>query len=389
MKYSFLGYQRPNGKVGVRNYIAVIPSVICSAGTAEKIAVNSKVKGAIAIMHTLGCDQTDADTEQTLRTLAGIGKNPNVAASLVVGLGCECLPASRLEEAIKKEGKLVASLVIQKEGGTTNTIDKGVKIVQRMAKEVSCIERKSFNVNNLSLGTQCGGSDATSGITANPALGVCADKLVENGGIVILAETPEIIGAEHWLVEKATNYKIAEKLKYVADRYEKKLKETGEDLFGKQPGPGNIAGGLSTVEEKALGAVMKGGTTTLNGVLEYSEIPKGKGLYFMDTPGNDIQSNSALLAAGCQVISFTTGKGTPAGTPIAPVIKITGNPYTYNNMKDNIDINAGTIILGKESVEEMGYKIFNEVLAVASGKQTRAEIMGCREFCINRLGPTY
>lgn len=387
MKTNFWGYPRPNGKAGIRNYVAVIPSVLCAGDTAAKIAF--QIKDAVAIMHNLGCDQMDADLEQTVRTLAGIGKNPNVSAILVVGLGCECLSPLRLEEEIRKEGKPVACLVIQESGGTIRTVQKGVAIAHQMAEEASRIEQKLFDASFLSLGTQCGGSDATSGLAANPSLGVASDMLVELGGVSVLAETPEIIGAEHWLTRRAVNREVAERINFVVNGYEEKLKQTGEDFVGKQPGPGNIDGGLSTIEEKSLGCVAKGGNAAVQGVLEYSEAPKDKGLYFMNTPGNDIESNTALVAGGCQIICFTTGRGSPVGCPIAPVIKITGNPHTYERMKDNIDINAGTIILGKESIKRVGKTIFRQIMAVASGKQTKAEILGCQEFCINRMGPTY
>ena len=387
MKTTFLGYERPKGKVGVRNYIAVIPSVSCAADTATKIA--SHVTGAVAIMNNTGCDEVGIDLAQTLRTLAGFGKNPNIAAVLVIGLGCEVLSPHKLTEEIRKEGKPVECLVIQEVGGTIQTIEKGVTIAQNMAEKVSKIVRRRFNASYLMIGTQCGASDATSGIAANPALGVASDNLIKLGGVSILAETSEMIGAEHWLTKRAVNQKVADRIDFIVRRFEKRMKGFGEDWVGKQPSPGNIEGGLSTIEEKSLGCVAKGGSAPIQGVLEYGDIPQGKGLYIMDTPGNDIESNTALVAGGCQILCFTTGAGSPVGSPITPVIKITGNPHTYETMNDNIDISAGGILQGEKSIREMGKNIFCEIMAVASGKWTKAEILGCREFCINRLGPSY
>ena len=383
----FWGYPRPQGKAGIRNYVAVIPSVCCAASTAAKIA--SLVNGAVPVMHSVGCDETDADLEQSLRTLVGIGRNPNVAATLVVGLGCEVLSPHELTEEIGKEGKPVDCLIIQQEGGTIKTTQRGLSLVQQVLEKISKIQRGLFDASSLSLGAQCGGSDATSGLAANPALGIASDKLVELGGVSIIAETPELIGAEHWLTKRAINQVVADRINFIVKRYEEKLKAIGEDFVGKQPCPGNIEGGLSTIEEKSLGCVAKAGAAPIQGVLEYGEVPKGKGLYVMDTPGSDIESDTALLAGGCQVLCFTTGRGTPVGSPIAPVIKITGNPNTFETMKDNTDINAGTIIEGKESAKDVGERIFNEIMAVASGKQTKAEILDCKEFCINRLELSY
>ena len=292
MKDNFWGYLRPNDKVGVRNHIAIIPSVSCAAATASKIAY--QVASACAIMNNTGCDEIDIDLNQTRRTLIGFGKNPNVAAILVVGLGCEVLSPVSLAEEIEKEGKPVECLIIQEEGGTVRTVQKGVTIAQQMATEASRINKRSFDPSHLIVGTQCGGSDATSGLAANPALGVASDILVGHGAVSILAETPEWIGAEHWLTRHAMTKEVADRINSVVTRYEKRLKAFGEDFIGKQPSPGNMEGGLSTIEEKSLGCVAKGGNSTIRGVLEYGAQPRGKGLFVMDTPGNDIESNTAL-----------------------------------------------------------------------------------------------
>jgi len=238
------------------------------------------------------------------------------------------------------------------------------------------------------MGIECGGSDATSGIAANPAVGVASDLLIEAGGTSIFSETPKLIGAEHILVKRAVDGDVAKKLLEVVARFEEKLKSAGLNMRGTQPSPGNIEGGLTTLEEKSLGCVHKAGSSSLQDVLEYADAPAGRGLYFMDTTGYDIESISAMVAGGAEIIVFTTGRGTPTGVPIAPVVKVTGNSRTYRKMKDNIDVNAGTIIDGSESIEEVGLRIYEEILAVASGKQTKTEKLGFVEFGISRVGPT-
>jgi len=297
--------------VGLRNHIAIIPSVSCAATVALKIA--SQVNDAVAIMNNTGCDEIDADVVQTTRTLVGIGKNPNVAGCLIVGLGCEVVSAEKIEAEIGNKGKLVERIVIQGIGGTSSAIERGVSIVKKMLEAISGIERAPFDLSFLQLGMECGGSDATSGLAANPALGFASDKIVASGGTSILAETPELIGGEHLLKKRAINVNIEKKIDSIVKNYEEKLKAAGEDFIGKQPGPGNIEGGLTTIEEKSLGCIAKAGSSKIQGVLEYSEAPVGNGLYIMDTPGNDIESVTALAGGGCQVVCFTTGRGTPVG----------------------------------------------------------------------------
>jgi len=296
--------------------------------------------------------------------------------------------AKLLAEDIAESEKPVESILIQEVGGTVKAIKQGVKIVKDMARKASQLKRENFDLTNLTLGLECGGSDATSGIAANPAVGRVADMVVKAGGTAILAETLELIGAEHVLARRAVNEKVAEEIVEVIrrmhDRMIKSLNLSIDVIT-----PGNIEGGLSTLEEKSLGDSYKAGSSPIQGILEYAEIPTKKGLFIMDEPGYDPESVTGIVAAGAQVVVFTTGRGTPLGSPVAPVIKITGNPRTYKTMKDNIDINAGTIIAGKETIEEVGKRVYEKVLKVASGEKTKAEFLGHRELAIYWAGEPY
>jgi len=383
----FFGYKRPDGKVGVRNHVIILPSVVCASEVCNAIALN--VKGTISILHPHGCAQLAFDAEQTARTLIGVSKNPNVAAVLVIGLGCEVVNSSMVASKIAESGKPVKSLAIQKVGGTRKTVKEGIRIAKEMCAYASRIKREKVGLDSLILGVECGGSDACSGLSANPALGVASDMLIREGGTVILSETTESIGAEHILAKRAMNRKVKKKILEIVKRTEIRALNLGLDIGRANPAPGNYEGGITTLEEKSLGCVMKAGTSKIMEVLEYAEIPKKKGLIVMDTPGHDAESVTGLLAGGTQIIAFTTGRGTPMGSPIAPVIKISTNSYLYSKMKDNIDINAGEIITGNKSIQEMGEEIFREVIRVASGKLTKSEILGHREFAINRIGPSF
>lgn len=384
---NFLGYKRPDGKVGVRNHVVILPSVACSNEVCNAIA--RKVKGTISIPHQHGCAQLTFDAAQTARTLIGVGKNPNVAAVLVIGLGCEVVNSSMVASKIAESGKPVKNLVIQEVGGSPKTIKEGVKIAKEMVSFVSHLKREKSTPNSLILGVECGGSDACSGLSANPALGITSDLLVKEGGTIILSETTESIGAEHILAKRAVNKKVKHKILEIVRRTEMRALNLGLDIGKANPAPGNYEGGITTLEEKSLGCVMKGGTSKVMEVLEYSELPTQRGLVLMDTPGHDAESMTGLIAGGTQIIAFTTGRGNPLGSPIAPVIKIASNSYLYSKMKDNMDINAGEIVTGNKTVQEIGEKIFREVFRVANGKLTKSEIWGHREFAINRIGPSF
>jgi len=383
----FQGYRRADGRVGVRNIVAVIPSCGCALHTARLIA--SRVKGAMLLDYNGGCGETDADIQLATRLLAQYGRHPNVIGSLVISLGCETLDARDLTQRIACGTAPCELLVIQELGGTRRTMEQGVRLAEQMLARVKGLEREPCPLSALTIGLECGGSDATSGMAANLAMGVFSDLMAAQGAKVILSETSELLGAEHVLSERAANADVAQRLLRAIDDCEVFLKATGEDFMGKQPSPGNVEGGITTVEEKALGDVLKGGTTPIVDVLEYGVPPAMPGLSFMDTPGNDLASVTGMAAAGSQIVVFTTGRGNPLGNAIAPVIKITGNSYTYGRMGEDIDIDASTIISGAETVAQVGAHIYDFLIRVASGERTAAEVLGHAGFMLLRRGPIY
>ncbi len=383
-----LGYKRENSTYGIRNHLAIIPTSVCASETAVKIA--HLVPNAVALPHQHGCCQVGDDFKQTVRTLIGIGKNPNVGAVLVIGLGCEGIQANLVSEEIAKTGKPVDLLIIQDNGGTLQSIQEGVRKASFMSRQLSAIKKVEFDVSELILALECGGSDPTSGIASNPALGAASDLIIANGGRSILSETTELIGAEHLLAERCVNERVSKELIDIVNKTERRALEMGVDLRGSQPTPGNIQGGLSTIEEKSLGCIYKAGAAPVEGILDYGEwVPEKRGLYVMDTPGEDIDSITGMIAGGAQIVLFSTGRGTPTGSPICPVIKVTGNTDTYIKMIDNIDINAGKIITEDLSIEELGQEIFEEILEVSNGRLTKAESLGHNEFGIFRIGYTF
>lgn len=384
---TFDGYLRPDGSVGVRNRVAIIPSCGCAQHVARMIA--SAVPETALLDYTGGCGETSVDLEVATQLLAQLGRHPNVAASVVVSLGCEGLDARDLTARIAEGWAPTELLVIQELGGTRQAIARGVEVARSFARDAARHQRGSCPTSALTVGLECGGSDATSGLVANPSVGAFADRLIALGGRAILPETSELLGAEHILMDRAATPELADYIERVVKACERELKATGEDMTGKQPSPGNIRGGISTVEEKALGDVLKGGSTPIVDVLSYGQPPRQPGLSFMDTPGNDLASVTGLAAAGCQIIVFTTGRGNPMGNAIAPVLKVTGNPATYARMTDDMDVNAGEVIEGRTTIAEMGDRIFELVLAVAAGQETAAERTGHQEFMLLRKGPLY
>lgn len=383
----FLGYRRPDGKVGVRNHVLILPTITCATQTAQRIT--ELVQGTVTFIHQHGCAQVGVDYEQTFRTYVGLGKNPNVYGVIVLGLGCETHQARSVATEIAKCGKPVESISIQDHGGTLSTIAEGAKAAAKLVQEASTQMKEWCNFSELIIGTECGGSDACSGLSANPAVGSVSDMIVELGGTSILAETTELIGAEHLLAKRAANDQVAKRVYEVIHAMENRSIKMGVDIRTGNPSPGNIAGGLSSLEEKSLGAANKSGKSILNELIDYAEEPKVKGLVWMDTPGHDIEQLTGMVAGGAQVVLFTTGRGTPTGSPIAPVIKISTNTSMFEKMGDNMDLNAGTIIEGKETVEEVGKRILHEIGLVSSGKLTKAEILKQHDFGIWRIGPTF
>lgn len=386
MRQTFTGYRRPDGRIGVRNHVAVIPTSIAASAVADGIA--DRAGGwARATPHQMGMNQPAPARKQTERVLAGIGRNPNVGGALVVELGTEEIDADNLADRIAASGTAVETLSIRAVGGTRAALDRGVERVNGLNEEASRVRREEADASELVFAVECGGSDATSGIAANPAVGNAADRLVSTGGTVSFSETPEFIGAEHTLAERCTDRETRERLLDRVERRESMADLMGVDLRGAQPTPGNQEGGLTTIEEKSLGAITKGGTTPVEGMVEFAaELPTGAGLILMDTPGYDIESVVAKVAGGAQIVAFTTGRGSTTGNPVAPVIKVTGNPKTWERMSNNIDVNASTVIDG-ESLPSVGKRVYEELLAVADGKHTEAEKRGLEEFAVNEIQP--
>ncbi|NOU95017.1 altronate dehydratase [Paenibacillus sp. LMG 31456] len=384
----FWGYRRKDGAVGVRNHVLILPTIVCATQSAMRIT--ELVQGTVSFVHQHGCAQVGVDYDQTFRTYVGIGCNPNVYGVVVLGLGCETHQGrSVANEIAKRTGKPVELVSIQDHGGTLMTIAKGAQVAARMVQDASMQRREECDISELIVATECGGSDACSGLSANPAVGVVSDMIVDGGGTAILAETSEIIGAEHLLADRAVDDKVAKRVYEVIEAMEQKAIFMGVDIRTGNPTPGNIKGGLSSLEEKSLGAAAKAGSRPLQELINYAENPTKKGLVWMDTPGQDIEQLTGMVAGGAQVVLFTSGRGTPTGSPIAPVIKIATNTRMFENMSDNMDMNAGTIIEGKESVQDVGQRIYDEVLQVATGKMTKAEILKQYDFGINRIGPTF
>lgn len=384
---TFLGYRRPDGKVGARNHVLVIPANAYASTVADRIA--SLVGGTISLSHPHGHSQLSEDTRLTEWSLAGAAANPNIGAALIVGLDSESGEESRLLELARKrsDGKRLEVISIQDEGGSIHAIQRGAGIAKDLLRHITHDKRSKVPVSELILATQCGGSDATSGMASNPTVGVVSDLLVEHGATSILAETPELMGAEHILAQRARNKEVAEQLFEIVANVEKEAQHVGATVAGGNPTPGNMAGGLTTIEEKSLGCVYKGGTTTVQEVISYADHPKRKGLVVMDTPGQDPVSVSGEFAGGAQVCIFTTGRGSPAGNALGPVIKVTANPHTAESMADNIDFSAAGIIEGIDDKDTLGHELFELVLRVASGEQTRSEIIGHTEFALYRIGP--
>ncbi|MDR7033678.1 altronate dehydratase family protein [Mesorhizobium sp. BE184] len=398
---TFMGYRRPNGKVGTRNYIATLTSVNCSASVARFIAdeINRSgvlrdypnVDGVISLVHGTGCgiDVKGPAYDLLKRTQWGFATNPNVGGVLMVGLGCEAFQIPRWMQSYNiEESTTFRTMTIQETGGTRKTVDAGVKAIMDMLPVVNTAERTPQPASELVLALQCGGSDGYSGISANPALGAAVDLLVAQGGTAVLSETPEIYGAEHLLTQRAESREVGEKL-IERIRWWEDYTARHDMEMNNNPSPGNKLGGLTTILEKSLGASAKGGTTNLRAVLEYAEPINERGLVFMDTPGYDPVSATGQVAGGANVLCFTTGRGSAFGCKPTPSIKLASNTFIYEQMRDDMDINCGDILDGV-TLAQKGEEIFAEILRVASGGRTRSEGLGYgdNEFVPWSLGAT-
>lgn len=390
----FLGYPRQDGRAGTRNYIAVVAASNCAAHTVSAIAASytgeslpPNVDGVVAFPHGEGCGHSiGPDTEQLRRTLAGVLAHPNVSSALIVGLGCETNQISHYLGAEAPALSRISGFTLQESGGTRATIEAARKEISLFLDRASAEMRIEMPASKLVVGLNCGGSDSFSGITANPALGHCSGLLAAAGATAVLAETPEIVGAEHLLVRRARSRAVAERLLAMIAGYKAYLNRFGGS-FDDNPSPGNKEGGLTNIVEKSLGAVTKGGSTSLNEVVDYAEPVHGPGLVFMNTPGYDPVSLAGLAAGGANLIAFTTGRGSAIGFPTIPVLKIATNSNTFRRVRDNMDINAGRIADGEVTVERLGREIFEELLQIASGKRTASERVGHQEFVPWRIGP--
>jgi altronate hydrolase len=384
---TFQGFKRSNGRVGTRNYIGVVTSVNCSATVARFIAeaVNKSgiladyptIDGVIPLVHSTGCGiDSDGETFEVLkRTTWGYACNPNMAGVLVVGLGCEGFQIARMKQAYGiQESATFRTMTIQDTGGTKKTIAAGVEAVKAMLPIAGKVKRETVPASELMLALQCGGSDGYSGITANVALGVAVDMLVRHGGTAVLAETPEIYGAEHLLTRRARDRATGEKLVDIIHWWEDYTARAKMSMDN-NPSPGNKAGGLTTILEKSLGAAAKGGSTTLNAVYRYAEPITERGFVYMDTPGYDPVSATGQVAGGCNMLAFTTGRGSAYGCKPTPSIKLATNTDIYTRMIDDMDINCGDIVDGVPLAQK-GQEIFDAVLAVASGKKSKSEELG-------------
>ena len=383
---TFQGYRRADGRAATRNYIGIVTTVNCSAATSRMIAAKlgplleayPNIDGVVPLTHGGGCGMAASGLEMDVlrRTLAGYTRHPNMAAVVVLGLGCETNQISGLMHAEGlKEGPKLIPMAIQEEGGVAKTVGRAVSFLKELLPESNTVKREPIPASELILALQCGGSDGYSGISANPALGAAVDLLVRNGGSAVLSETPEIYGAEHLLTRRAVNREVGEKIVERIKWWEDHCARTGGEM-NNNPSPGNKAGGLTTILEKSLGAVAKGGTTNLVDVYKYAEPITAKGFVYMDSPGYDPVSATGQVAGGANVLCFTTGRGSVFGCKPTPSIKLATNTSLYRRMTDDMDINCGTVVDGEESIQQAGQRIFDLILRVASGEQTKSEAMG-------------
>ena len=381
---SFMGFPRPDGRVGIRNYVAVV-SVMDNVNPVAR-SIQGAVANTVAITPLFVRGQYGDDAEITLRTLTGLASNPNIGAALVIGL--ERTTTAVLADRVALRGTAVDSIVVGEYGGTITAIAEGVRKAARLSRQISKLRRESIPAQHLTLGLECGGSDTTSGLAANPLIGHVSDRVVSLGGRAIISETAEFIGAEHIFARRASSEKVRQEFLTSVSRVEGEALERGIDIRGTNPVPDNIRGGLTTIEEKSLGAMAKAGDAPLSGVLGYGEHPTGPGLYFMDTPAPAVESMTALAAGGAHIILFATGVGNPIGNSVAPTIKISANRQTVQKAPEDIDWDASPILTGVVRMESAADDLFRFCMEVASGTLTAGEVLGRCEIAISRFAPS-
>lgn len=380
----FWGYKRKDGRAGIRNHVLILPA--CACGSESSRIVASQVRGSISIVFNTGCSDVAANTAMSQKVLTGFACNPNVYGVVIIGLGCETVPHRKLREKIEAmTSKPVVSFGIQEEGGTLKTIEKAVRAAREMASAAGMQQKERCDISELLLGIECGGSDATSGLASNPAVGELSDRLVDLGASTMMSESIEWIGGEHVLAKRAATPEIHDQIIRVCEDYEAHLKAAGQDCRAGQPTPGNKDGGLSTIDEKSLGCIRKGGTRPIVEVLAQAERPTKRGAIVMDTAGYDISSVTSMVAAGCNVIVFTTGRGTPTGNAIVPVLKVTANAHTYSWMEDNMDVDLSGILRGEESISASGERLLTRIHEVANGRLTKAEAYGFSDIAVDHV----
>ncbi len=380
----FWGYRRAEGRPGIRNHVLILPSCACGSESARIVA--SQVRGAVNIVFNTGCSDVAANTAMSQKVLTGFACNPNVYGVVIIGLGCETVGHDKLREKIQSmTSKPVMSFGIQDEGGTLKTIEKAVRAARDMAAQAGMQQKELFDISELFLGIECGGSDATSGIASNPTVGVLSDMLVDLGATAMMSESIEWIGGEHVVAKRGATAKIHNEVIKICQAYEEHLQAAGQDCRAGQPTPGNKAGGLSTLDEKSLGCIRKGGTRPIVEVLAQGDRPTRSGAIVMDTAGYDISSVTSMVAGGCQAVIFTTGRGTPTGNAIVPVLKVTANRRTYQKMEDNMDVDLSPVIRGEKTFQEMGAELLETIHAICNGKLTKVEAYGFSDVAVDHV----
>ena len=381
------GYERKNGSFGIRNHVLVLPTVSCVNGVINRIS--REVPEAVCITHAHGCGRGGPrDLQILFRVLSGLVHHPNVGGVVLIGLGCEVSNTKNLFPAIKEAGKPIEIFNIQEDGGSLQTARKGAAAARRILAEISSQSRVSFPWNKLLVSMECGGSDAMSGVTANVAMGAVSDWLVEKGATVIFGENTEMIGTAHVLNRRAKNEQVARQIDQMIDRAERLTKDIMGDLASLVISPGNMDGGMSTIAEKSMGCIFKGGTTTINQVIDYGEVPTERGLVLQDGPGYDGDSMAGLAASGSQLMFFSTGRGTPAGFPVLPVIKVASNSRIFEAMKDDMDVNAGRLVEG-QPLDTLHAEMIDLMVRVINGEKAKAEANGMDVFTFMTVHPPF